>query len=272
MPPYGLPDNQTQSGIKSRSTKGGAPDNFNEIRFEDKKGEEDLRIQAEKNYTTLVKNDQTTDILKHRVTNIGISDTLNVTGNISVSIGKPNEPPRTSKMNVTGKHSLDASDTIDIQAPTHIKLTVGGSSIMITPGGIVISAGGGASVSIDSTMIAKAAGGAQVKLDADMTGKSNLGALLTLDANAYLKGKGGSVLIDDNVLAKSSAGSKLLLDGGTATLEADKFIGTGKTEASLASGSSSLKLTPATADIAAAKTNVNGTGMVSIAAPLVKIN
>ena len=38
MPPYALPANMTQSGIKSRSSKGGTPDNFNEIRFEDKKG------------------------------------------------------------------------------------------------------------------------------------------------------------------------------------------------------------------------------------------
>ena len=35
MPPYELPTNQTQSGIKTRSSKGGSPDNFNEIRFED---------------------------------------------------------------------------------------------------------------------------------------------------------------------------------------------------------------------------------------------
>ena len=38
MPPYELTANQTQSGIKSRSTKGGGEDNFNEIRMEDKKG------------------------------------------------------------------------------------------------------------------------------------------------------------------------------------------------------------------------------------------
>ncbi|WP_236255039.1 type VI secretion system Vgr family protein, partial [Pseudomonas sp. Y39-6] len=36
--PYDLPENATQSGIKSRSSKGGTPANFNEIRMEDKKG------------------------------------------------------------------------------------------------------------------------------------------------------------------------------------------------------------------------------------------
>ncbi|MEN1409764.1 type VI secretion system spike protein VgrG1a, partial [Pseudomonas aeruginosa] len=36
--PYELPANATQSGMKSRSSKGGTPANFNEIRMEDKKG------------------------------------------------------------------------------------------------------------------------------------------------------------------------------------------------------------------------------------------
>jgi len=59
MPPYALEANKTQSGIKSHSTKGGGPDNFNEIRMEDKINEEELYIQAEKNENILVKNDKT---------------------------------------------------------------------------------------------------------------------------------------------------------------------------------------------------------------------
>ena len=59
MPPYDLPANMTQSGIKSRSSKGGTPANFNEIRFEDKKGSEQLFIHAEKNQDIEVENDET---------------------------------------------------------------------------------------------------------------------------------------------------------------------------------------------------------------------
>ena len=36
MPPYKLPNNQTQSGIKTRSSKTGSDQNLNELRFEDK--------------------------------------------------------------------------------------------------------------------------------------------------------------------------------------------------------------------------------------------
>ena len=58
MPPYGLPDNQTQSGIKSRSSKGGSGANYNEIRFEDKMGSEELLIHAEKQQTIEVEADE----------------------------------------------------------------------------------------------------------------------------------------------------------------------------------------------------------------------
>ena len=56
-PPY---SSKTQSGIKSRSTKGLFASNFNKLRFDDKLGEEQLYIQAEKNQDNLVKNNETT--------------------------------------------------------------------------------------------------------------------------------------------------------------------------------------------------------------------
>lgn len=59
MPPYDLPDNKTQSGIKSRSTKSGSDENFNEIRFEDKKGEEEVYIHAEKDFNCVIENNET---------------------------------------------------------------------------------------------------------------------------------------------------------------------------------------------------------------------
>ena len=59
MPPYTLPDNMTQSGIKSRSSSKGEADNFNELRFEDKKGSEEISFHAEKDFTRVVENNDT---------------------------------------------------------------------------------------------------------------------------------------------------------------------------------------------------------------------
>jgi len=61
--PYPLPAQQTKSTFKSLSTKGGLPWlNYNEFRFEDKKGLEEVYLQAEKDWNTLVKNDKTQNI------------------------------------------------------------------------------------------------------------------------------------------------------------------------------------------------------------------
>jgi len=57
-PPTTCPANRTQSGIKSRSSKGGTANNFNELRFGRQEGAEELHAQAEKDMSTLVKNDQ----------------------------------------------------------------------------------------------------------------------------------------------------------------------------------------------------------------------
>ena len=53
--PYPLPANKTMSTFKSNSSKGGA--GFNELRFEDKKGEEQIFIHGEKNQDIRIKND-----------------------------------------------------------------------------------------------------------------------------------------------------------------------------------------------------------------------
>jgi type VI secretion system secreted protein VgrG len=58
MPPWELPANKTQSGILSRSTPGGAYENANAIRFEDKKGMEQLWLHAEKDQLTEVEHDE----------------------------------------------------------------------------------------------------------------------------------------------------------------------------------------------------------------------
>jgi type VI secretion system secreted protein VgrG len=62
MPPYDLPANKSQSGIKSRSTEGGGADDFNEFRFEDKTGSEQIFMHAQKDTLFEVENNQTETI------------------------------------------------------------------------------------------------------------------------------------------------------------------------------------------------------------------
>lgn len=62
-PPYSM---KTLSGIKSRSTKGGSAQNYNEIRFDDKKGTEQIYVHAEKDQDIVVENDRREHIFKDR--------------------------------------------------------------------------------------------------------------------------------------------------------------------------------------------------------------
>ncbi|WP_339483732.1 type VI secretion system tip protein TssI/VgrG, partial [Pseudomonas sp. RL_5y_Pfl2_73] len=79
--PYDLPDNATQSGMKSRSSKGGTPANFNEIRMEDKKGAEQLYIHAERNQDIVVEVDESHSVGHDRNKSIGHNETVTIGNN-----------------------------------------------------------------------------------------------------------------------------------------------------------------------------------------------
>lgn len=86
VPPYVLPDKKTVSTTKSRSSKEGGADNFNELRFEDLKGSEYIWFQAEKDMRHLVKNDSHTWIKanEHRI--VGANLTEHVVGKHHMTI------------------------------------------------------------------------------------------------------------------------------------------------------------------------------------------
>ena len=71
--PYKLPENKTISTWKSDSSPGG--DGFNEIKYEDKKSDELVYIQAQKNLRKLVKHDETITVLNDRSKNVGVNET-----------------------------------------------------------------------------------------------------------------------------------------------------------------------------------------------------
>lgn len=268
--PYKLPDNRTQSGIKSHSSPGGGADNFNELRFEDKKGSEEIHVQAEKDLTTLIKHDRTTTILRNDTLNITGDQFIKIHGNLSMTVEgvtEKNNPdkskPIKSSMAVTGSHDVKASDKIAMEAPNEIKLTCGDSVITMVPGKITFTTAG-------STIV----------IDANIFAKSSGGATLMLDPNACITGNGkGMVLCDANVAASSANGTSGLVLDGTATLKANGDVtlegatvkGKGKTEAGLDGGGSTVALTPASADMSGAQVNINGKGVVSIGGPMVKI-
>ncbi|MDI3287314.1 type VI secretion system tip protein TssI/VgrG [Polyangium sp. 15x6] len=84
--PYKLPENKTQTGLKSNSTSntGG----YNEIMFEDAAGKELVRMQAEKDLKKLVKNDENVKIGRDREKKIGRDDSHDVARDRQRSVGR----------------------------------------------------------------------------------------------------------------------------------------------------------------------------------------
>jgi type VI secretion system secreted protein VgrG len=162
MPPYELPAEQTKSGFKSRSSKGGSTQNFNEIRFEDKKGAEEIVIHAERDLTTTVENNETRTVYGKRTTAIKKDETLTISegnrketleqgndtlelwqGNRDVTLMKGSDSLVVQMGNITikapaGTHSTTALQ-IEITGMTSVKVVCGASSIQMTPGTIDIT-------------------------------------------------------------------------------------------------------------------------------------
>ena len=129
MPPYTLPDNKTQSGFKSRSSQHGNAANFNELRFEDKKGDEDIVFHAEKDYHRSVEHDDDLQVGNNQTITIKKDRTETVEqGDDSVTIK-------------TGDRSIEVSlGSSSLEAMQKITLKVGTSSITIDQASITLSA------------------------------------------------------------------------------------------------------------------------------------
>jgi len=136
VPPYKLPDNKTQSGVKSRSSLQGTPDNFNEIRFEDLKGKEEINIHAERNLSTSVEADESHSVGHDRSTSIDHDDVLTVKHDRKIIVKEGNETHVVEKgQRSTNVKLLDKVDAKDIEqhATSHVHV-IGDGYVSVVSG------------------------------------------------------------------------------------------------------------------------------------------
>jgi type VI secretion system secreted protein VgrG len=169
MPPYALPDNQTQSAWKSLSSKGGG--GFNEIRFEDKKDGEQVFIHAEKDMDLRIKNDRREwvgedrhlVITRDKLEKTGRDSHLNLGRDLIEKLGRDHHLTVAGKeaISIAGSHSLSVTgDVIEqfrgnhssevtqnvylkamqivIEAMVGLTIKVGENFITINPEGVAI--------------------------------------------------------------------------------------------------------------------------------------
>jgi type VI secretion system secreted protein VgrG len=185
--PYGLPDEKTKSTWKSQTIgASGSYDGaetqpsgtgFNEIRFEDKGGSEEVFVHAQRLFTSQILLDETRTTGRDTSARSGRNRTISVKNNLSTTLDEGDETrtltqgSRTSTINKndsltlqTGNYSLsiDAGQAT-IEAAQSITLKVGGNQIVINQQGVQIT-GIMVQITADATLTAQ---GLQTELKAD---------------------------------------------------------------------------------------------------------
>ena len=121
--PYSLPDEKTKSTIKSNSSLGGA--GFNEFRYEDKAGSEEIFTHAEKDYNEVVEHDHTT--LVH-------NDQTNTVDNDQTQLVKANQVET-----VHGKQTMTVDGNRTVHVKTNFDETVDGTETRTVTGDVTES-------------------------------------------------------------------------------------------------------------------------------------
>ena len=88
MPPWDLPANKTQSGMLSRSSKGGTSSHANALRFEDRKGAEELWLHAEKDQRIEVEHDESHWVGNDRRKTVERDETVQVKRDRTETVGR----------------------------------------------------------------------------------------------------------------------------------------------------------------------------------------
>ena len=130
MPPWGLPGSKTQSGMFSHSI-GGGPANANALRFEDKPGQEELWLHAEKDQRIEVNNDESHWIGNDRSKTIDHNETIRVANDRTASIGHDcSRAVKNDEQVTVGKNKTTmVGENLNITAGKSIRLSCGQTAL-----------------------------------------------------------------------------------------------------------------------------------------------
>jgi len=195
-PPYALPDNKTRTALKSNSSKGG--EGYNEIRLEDKKGEEQIFIHAERNQDVRVKNDslewignkrhlivkkdQLEQVEENKHLLVKKDQIEKIEGDLHETIANDRMQSIKGDQNLTvngdRKEAIDGEDNLDVGKNLNVKT------------------GGSLSYSVGSNAYTKAGSSIGICASANIHVKAEANLVLEAGTNVTLKGPGGEVAIN----------------------------------------------------------------------------
>jgi type VI secretion system secreted protein VgrG len=199
MPPYALPDYQTRSTFMSRSSKGGSSSNYNELRFEDLKGQEQIFMNAEMDMDLRVEKDSREFIGANR--------------HLIVTTNQVEQIQTDKHLHVKGNH-FEAVDG-------NMSLNVTGNQMESVTGNKSLAVTGNQSESVTGNLSLAVTGQQQdtsmsYAMKTDTTIHLNAGVSAVIEAGVDLTLKVGSNFIDINPAGVFITGTMVFINSGGA--------------------------------------------------------
>jgi type VI secretion system secreted protein VgrG len=232
MPPYTLPTNQTQSGIKTRSSKEGTTENFNEIRFEDKKDSEEVYVHAEKDFNCVIENDETRKIGLDKKDKG--NQTIEIHNDRSVTLNEGNDTLTVKKgyrltdvdegnntLNVkkgNQETNVDAgNDTLTVKQGNHLVKVSAGSSSLET--GTSIDQKAGTAISAEAGTALELKAGTTMSIEASISIELKVGSNSIKIDNTGITIKGLMVNIEGTAMTEVKSPITTVNASGMLTLK-----------------------------------------------------
>jgi len=232
MPNYALPANKTQSGIRTRSYPNGGTDNFHELRFEDKKGDEEIYLQSEKDWNILVKNDKGQNVGRDESLTVGNNRSKTVGVNQSESIGV------NKSIQVGANHDESIGANMTLSVGGFKNETVGINSLETIGGAKELAIGGLYQVAVGGIMNETVAGAKTEEVGlakavfvgnsmtenvkGDRTTNTNGNYTETTSAKYYAKAN--EYVIEAPKITLKAGSSTIVMDGSSITIKASKVF------------------------------------------------
>jgi type VI secretion system secreted protein VgrG len=244
--PYPLPDNRTRSVIKSHSSPGGA--GSNELYFEDKAGEEEVFIHAQRDLTIKVERNASQSFGK----DTSSSTVGNATGTVQGDASHTVNGGSTIKVDGDQSNTTGGSYTVSVTGD-HNTTVDGASSTTVNGGDLSLTASAGnlnGSASADVALTA----GANLMANGDATAKVTSPAI-TIDGASTLDMNGGSTLTATSPAITIDGASTVVISGGSSV--------------TVCVGGSSITIDSGSITINTPTLNLNGTGTINLNGGLV---
>lgn len=205
--PVTLPGMQTQSTIKSRSSKQGAAGN--EMRMEDKKDSEEFYIHAQKDMKVEIENDLSTKLIKGSETHTLEKGDRTV----DVQTGKETHNVKgTRTLTVTGNETHTNKADFKQAVTGNYELKVTGNLVIDVTGSISIKSGTTLQAEAGTALTSKAGTALTNEAGTSLTNKAGLD--LTNQAGTGLKNKAGTTLDNEGAMVTNKASAMQTVDGG----------------------------------------------------------